>query len=183
MFEDVASVRGGGNSATGQHRLPASGSHIMRRPKIMIAVAFAGLAALAAAAAPKEDAVTQAREAIWAKEMAIYEGRSRGSVDYYVNNTSPNFLAWTAGTPAPFRVDRLRAGGAALRGHDKEIITTTFRDFSLSGDTAIIYYQNHRTRTADGAAVDQTYDNIHVWQKTGGDWKVLASMSRQMPTP
>jgi len=118
---------------------------------------------------------------IWAKEMAIYEGRAHGDVSYYVNNTSPNYVAWTAGTPTPFRIDKLKASGGVMKGKDKEIITTTFRDFSLSGDTAIIFYQNHRARMPDGTDVDQTYDNIHVWQKRAGDWKVLASMSRQMP--
>lgn len=136
---------------------------------------------LAATAAP-DDRVEKARAAIWAKEMAIYEGRSHGMIDFYLNNASSNFLAWTAGTPAPFRIDKLRAGGAALRNHNQEIIKTTFRDFSLSGDTAIIYYQNHRTRLADGTTVDQTYDNIHVWQLDHDEWKVLASMSRAMPS-
>ena len=133
-----------------------------------------------AAVENQADAATEARKIIWAKEMAIYEGRSHGKIDFYLANVSPNFLAWTAGTTAPFRVDKLRAGGSAMRGRDKEVIDTSFRDFSLSGDTAIIYYQNHRTRLPDGTAVDQTYDNIHVWQKTDGDWKVLASMSRPM---
>jgi hypothetical protein len=152
----------------------------MRRTTKLIAICLLGLGGLGAAAAP-DDAAGKARETIWAKERAIYEGRSRGSIDFYVNNVSPNFLAWTAGTPTPFRIDKLRASGATMRGHDKEIITINFRDFSLSGDTAIIYYQNHRTRLADGTVVDQTYDNIHVWQFDHGEWKVLASMSRAMP--
>lgn len=122
-----------------------------------------------------------AQKAIWAKEMAIYEGRSRGMIDFYLANASPRFLAWTAGAPAPFDISRLKANQATMRGRDKEIIKTTFRGFTLSGDTAIIYYQNHRTRLPDGTSVDQTYDNIHVWQKEQGDWKVLASMSRLLP--
>lgn len=133
-----------------------------------------------AAAGAIGNGTEEAKRAIWAKEMAIYEGRSRGMIDFYLANASPNFLAWTAGTKAPFRIDTLRAGQAAMRGRAQEIIKTTFRDFSLSGDTAIIYYQNHRTRLPDGTAVDQVYDNIHVWQKTDGEWKVLASMSRPM---
>lgn len=150
------------------------------RHLVSVSIALAGMGTVAAAVVPA-DPVADAREAIWAKEMAIYEGRSRGALDFYLKNASANFLAWTAGTPKPFRLDRLREGKATMRGRDKEIIKTSFRDFSLSGDTAIIYYQNHRTRLPDGTAVDQTYDNIHVWQKEGGDWKVLASMSRQMP--
>jgi hypothetical protein len=154
----------------------------MTRFTMLALLGLAGLGATAGLAADQApDPVTQARNAIWAKEMAIYEGRSRGMVDFYIANASPNFLAWTAGTPAPFRIDKLRAGKPAMVGKDQEIIKTSFRDFSLSGDTAIIYYVNHRTRLPDGTAVDQTYDNIHVWQKTDGDWKVLASMSRPMP--
>lgn len=152
----------------------------MRRITKLIAISLLGLIGLGAAAVPN-DAAHKAREAIWVKERAIYEGRSRGDIEFYLNNVSPNFLAWTAGTPAPFRVDTLRASGTTMRGHDKEIIDISFRDFSLSGDTAIIYYQNHRTRLADGTVVDQTYDNIHVWQLDHGEWKVLASMSRSMP--
>lgn len=150
----------------------------MRRLTMLAILALACAGGLGAAS---PDETARARTAIWAKEMAIYRGRSRGSVDFYLANASPNFLAWTAGTPAPFRLDKLRASGAAMRGRNGEVIKTTFRDFSLSGDTAIIFYQNHRTRLADGTSVDQTYDNIHVWQRDGGDWKVLASMSR--PTP
>lgn len=152
------------------------------RFKTMLMLGMVALAAHTshAAALEKVDATEEARKIIWAKEMAIYEGRSKGMIDFYLANASPNFLAWTAGTPIPFRADRLRAGQKALRGNDKEIIKTTFKDFSLSGDTAIIYYQNHRSRLPDGTVVDQTYDNIHVWQKTDGEWKVLASMSRPM---
>lgn len=157
----------------------------MRRRTIPLTTCLLGFSLLglsgSGAAATPDDLVSKARDTIWAKEMAIYEGRSRGAIDFYLNNASPNFLAWTAGTPAPFRIDKLRASGATMRGHDQEIIKTSFRDFSLSGDTAIIYYQNHRTRLADGTVVDQTYDNIHVWQLDQGEWKVLASMSRAMP--
>lgn len=155
---------------------------MLPRLKMIMLLGIVGLNGLTglAAASEKDGAAEEARKIIWAKEMAIYEGRSKGMIDFYLANISPNFLAWTAGTPIPFRADKLREGQTALRGNDKEIITTTFKDFSLSGDTAIIYYQNHRSRLPDGTVVDQTYDNIHVWQKTDGEWKVLASMSRPM---
>lgn len=124
------------------------------------------------------DGADAVRDALWQKEVAIYEGRSRGDLSYYVGNASPAFLAWTSGTKEPFRKDALEAGMATMKGRGQEAITTRFLDFSLSGDTAILYYRNHRTRLPDGTAVDQTYDNIHVWQWADGVWKVLASMSR-----
>ncbi len=130
------------------------------------------------AASPASDDTEAVKALIWAKEKAIYAGRARGDVSYYIANASPRFLAWTSGTEVPFRADVLEAGAASMKARDKEVITSELMDFSLSGDTAIIYYRNHRKRLPDGTAVDQYYDNIHVWQKTNGDWKVLASMSR-----
>ena len=35
----------------------------------------------------------------------------------------------------------------------------------------------------DGTPVDQFFDNIHVWVREGGTWKVLASMSRLQTPP
>jgi hypothetical protein len=124
------------------------------------------------------DGVEAVRDALWKKEIAIYEGRSRGDLSYYVANASPAFLAWTSGTKEPFRKDALEAGLATMKGRGHEVITHQYLDISLSGDTAIFYYRNHRTRLPDGTVVDQRYDNIHVWQWTDGVWKVLASMSR-----
>ena len=135
-----------------------------------------------AALAQSLDEVTRTRDEIWAKEQAIYAGRARGDTSYYYDNSSVDYLAWVYGTPKPFRRDSLAASRAAMRSQDKEKITTEFKDFSLHGDTAIIYYVNHRTVKPDGTVVDQYFDNIHVWVREGGSWKVLASMSR-LQTP
>ena len=115
---------------------------------------------------------------IWQKELAIFAGRGRGDTSYYLENASPDFLAWTSGTKTPFDIETLAESGRRFAGKDKEIAVLTQTGFSLSGDTAISYFKNHRTRTPDGAIVDQTYDNIHVWRKTEGVWNVLASFSR-----
>src|SRR3546814_6248675 len=56
------------------------------------------------------DGADAVRDALWQKEIAIYEGRSRGDLSYYVANASPAFLAWTSGTKHPFRKDALEAG-------------------------------------------------------------------------
>jgi hypothetical protein len=128
------------------------------------------------ALAQSAEEVAKAKADIWAKEMAIYAGRAKGDVGYYYDNTSPDYLAWVYGTPKPFRRDVMSGKGQKMK--DKEKIDTQFSDFSLHGDTAIIYYVNHRTMTPDGTPVDQVFDNIHVWVRDGSDWKVLASMSR-----
>lgn len=151
-----------------------------------VALALAGCAVTTSAQTvadlPAEPSAADGEKAvlatIWAKEMAIYQGRASGDLSFYIDNASPRFLAWTSGTKVPFRKDTLEAGGREIAGRGEEKITTELMDFSLSGDTAIIYYRNHRSRLPDGTAVEQFYDNIHVWQRTDGVWMVLASMSR-----
>ena len=117
-------------------------------------------------------------EHIWQKEMAIYQGRANADLSYYLSNTSDNFLAWTAGTPKPYNKQEFSEKQKAISGNNKEIITTKFDGFTLSGNTAVIYYTNHRTRLPDGKIVDQKYDNIHVWINEDCSWNVFASMSR-----
>lgn len=145
--------------------------------RLVFAVVILAIAAPSLAQNADKEVAT-ARSQIWAKEMAIYAGRAKGDVTYYYNNASPDYLAWTYGSAKPFRFGALAAGRKAMAGHDKEKIVTEFKDFSLHGDTAIIYYVNHRTVLPNGTPVDQTFDNIHVWVRDGSDWKVLASMSR-----
>ena len=153
----------------------------------MIRIVIAAVAALLVGASPGHaqtaDEVAKAKAQIWPKELAIYAGRAKGDVSYYYDNTSMDYLAWTYGAPQPFRRDSLARARAVMATQDKENITTEFKDFSLHGDTAIIYYVNHRTVMPNGTAVDQTFDNIHVWIRDGADWKVLASMSRLQTPP
>ncbi len=125
--------------------------------------------------------IAKIKDQIWAKELQIYAGRAKGSVTYYRDNASPDFLAWTYGTPKPFRVDNFNLAGKKMEDHEK--IENVFKDISVHGDTVILYYVNHRTMMPDGTAVDQTFDNIHVWTRDGNDWKVLASMSRLNDKP
>ena len=142
-----------------------------------LVVAALLLCAAGAVRAETPEEITKIKDQIWAKELLIYAGRAKGDVSYYRNNASPDFLAWTYGTPKPFRIDNFdRKGQPPMQ--DKEKIENVFKDFSLHGDTAIIYYVNHRTMMSDGTPVDQSFDNIHVWTRDGKDWKVLASMSR-----
>jgi hypothetical protein len=54
-------------------------------------------------------------------------------------------------------------------------------DFTLHGDTAVIYYLNHRTMRPDGAPTDEKFENIHVWVRAGDDWQIVGAMSRLEP--
>jgi hypothetical protein len=145
------------------------------------AMVLAAATATAIEALPVEDATEVARKQIWAKELAIYAGRGKGQLDFYIDNASQEYLGWPPTATAPFPLKDLRRDGIALRGKNQEKITTSFKGFTLSGETAVIYYTNHRTAKADGTPVDQYYENIHVWAREGEDWKVLGGMSRLLP--
>ena len=67
-----------------------------------------------------------------------------------------------------------------MHGQTKEKIDTSLKGFTLSGATAVIYYSNHRTMKADGTPVDQVFENIHVWTREDGRWKVLGGLARMV---
>ena len=135
-----------------------------------------GLTTAVVAAAP--DATEQARAEIWANELGIYNGRSKGMFDFYIDHASEKYLGWPPTSPVPFPISTLRAGKAQLAGKTQEKIETIFKGFTMTGTTAIIYYTNHRTQTSVGAPVDQYFENIHVWTKESGTWKVLGGLAR-----
>ena len=89
---------------------------------VVIGARGASAQSAAPAAAPMSAEVTKAKDEIWAKELAIYAGRAKGDVTYYYNNTSADFLAWTYGTPKPFRNDNLAKARTTMKGQDKEKI-------------------------------------------------------------
>ncbi|NBC38163.1 DUF4440 domain-containing protein [Novosphingobium sp. FSY-8] len=138
------------------------------------------LAMLAAAppaiAAPAPQTKAQVQAEIWAKEQAIYAARGAGNLDAYIANVATDYAAWPPYATAPTGVAELRAANATMKG--QELLEMTFTALALNGDTAVIYYQTHRTRMPDGTAVDQRYDVIHVWVREGGAWKVLGGMAR-----
>ena len=59
----------------------------------------------------------------------------------------------------------------------------TQEDFTLSGNTGIIYYSTHRTRLPGGEAVDQSFDIVHVWVREAGRWKLLGALGRDKLKP
>lgn len=115
-----------------------------------------------------------------AKEIGIYADRAQGHLNFYIANASPDYLGWppTAAEPMPF--SKLDGNKNVLAGQTQERIDTAFKGFTMSGGTAIIYYSNHRTRTASGEPVDQLFENIHVWTKEKGRWRLLGGLARKM---
>ena len=145
---------------------------------------LAGSALLAAtsASAQSADEKAKAQAEIWKNEQAVYYGRADGTMSTYEQATHPDYMAWPPWSPGPFRADGLKKTQATLGGK-AEKLTMEFKDFTMSGDTALIYYQTHRTMLGDGTPVDQIYENIHVWKKDGGVWKVMGGMAREKAKP
>ena len=155
----------------------------MTRPStfaLAFGLALAGCALLAGgpSAAQTANEKAKAQAEIWRNEQAVYYGRAEGNLNNYQQATHPAYMAWPPWAPGPFGRDGLKKSETRVAGK-KEKLTMEFKDFTMSGDTAIIYYATHRTAMADGTPVDQRYENIHVWKKDGGVWKVMGGMARQ----
>ncbi len=132
----------------------------------------------APAKAHAADAVTVARDAIWAKEQRIYQGRAEAGLTYYLENTSDRYVGWPPGLAKPSNLDSLRKSSAGVNRKNSEKLEMSFTDFTLQDSTAVIYYQTHRTVMPDGTAVDERFDVIHVWVREGADWKLIGAMAR-----
>ena len=124
---------------------------------------------------------------IWAKEFAIFEGRSEGDLSNYLNVTSSSYLGWPPVMKEPLGLDKFRASASESSALKGEVTNITKKGFTRQGDTAIAYFLTHRTRLGDGFApegereVDQYYENIHVWTIEDGEWRLVGGMARLLP--
>jgi hypothetical protein len=140
-----------------------------------------GLAWGSACLAQSEAEVTAARDAIWAKELAIYKARGEGNLDVYLNSASQRYKGWPPGVKVPGDLSYLRGAADTMRGHNQERLTMELADFTLSGDTAVIYYHTHRTVMPQGEPTDQRYAICHVWTREQGEWKLIGALGRLKP--
>lgn len=118
-------------------------------------------------------------EKIWAQELHIYEMRRSGDMGYYLSLANPGYMAWPAPADVPLSYKQLsaRIGDGQLM-EAGERITVTKKGLSFDGDTALAFFETHRTQRAGGQAVDERFENIHVWVKRDEDWRLIANMSR-----
>jgi ketosteroid isomerase-like protein len=120
-----------------------------------------------------------AKAAIWAKEQAIYKARAEVGLDYYIDNASENYVGWPPGVPAPTPLSQLKENNARMTAPNSEKLELFFDDLALHGDTAVIYYNTHRTMLPNGTVVDQRYHICHVWVRDEtGDWLIVGAMGR-----
>lgn len=118
-------------------------------------------------------------EDIWGKELRIYEMRAEGDMGYYLSLANPGYMAWPAPADGPLSYAALsnRIGEGQLM-EAGELITVAKKGLSFDGDTALAFFETYRTRRAGGEAVDERFENIHVWVKREVDWRLIANMSR-----
>lgn len=119
-----------------------------------------------------------AREAIWAKEQAVYAARRRADPQFYIDNASEQYVGWSPNWDAPAGLDLLRAGVSRVQGQVHEELSLEFKDIAVSGNAAVIYYRTHRTRLPTGEEVDQRFDIAHIWVKEADEWKLLGALGR-----
>ncbi len=151
----------------------------MPRLLAVLSILSALIAGATSASAQTAAEVAKAKDQIWAKEVALTASHARGSAAYY----APDFLGWTYGLPKPFRMSDVPHKTGAAPPPSQEKVESSFRDFTLHGDTAVVYFVNHRTMRADGTPADDNFDVLHVWVRDGNDWKIVASMSRASAAP
>ena len=146
-------------------------------------MALAGGCAVSGASGDRANAQSyeQIRDELWAKEQAIYAGRSRGDLTAYLSNLSTGYMAWPPFDEVPKGTDGLQATSRRLAGTGSEKLEMTYLDLAVNGDTAIIYYKTHRTMLPDGSPVDQHYEVTHTWVREQGEWKVMGGMARMRP--
>jgi ketosteroid isomerase-like protein len=119
------------------------------------------------------------KEIIWNKEINIYKSRAKTGLDYYIKNTSPQYIGWPPGPDKPMGFNNLKQNQNKITFPNKEVIKIYFDDLALEGDTAIIYYHTHRTVLPNGKLVNQKYHISHVWNKNkNNEWKLLGAMGR-----
>jgi hypothetical protein len=121
----------------------------------------------------------EAKAAIWAKELAIYDAWAETGLDYYIEHSSPHYVGWPPGSPEPFSLDVLKQVQANLDVPNQEKRQITFDDLALHDDTAVLYYTTHRTMLPDGTPIDELLHICHVWVRDDtGDWKLVGALGR-----
>ena len=149
--------------------------------RIMLVATLAALQMIMPAMAQAPDAKTKAQAEIWKLENEIYQGRAKAGLKFYLSHVAPDYMGWPPQAPKPLDNSGLKTSAPDLVDNNKEKLTMEPVGFTLEGDTGIIYYQTHRTMLADGTAVDQRFEVIHVWKRNKDTWNIVGAMARATP--
>lgn len=153
----------------------------MPHPRLIL-FALAAIAACPATAQTDAPVTDPAQAEIWAKEQQIYAARGRGDIGVYRASAATGYLAWPPHRAQPEGNTGLEKTGRELKGKDQERLAMHLMGFSRNGDTAVIYYDTHRTRRSDGTPADDRFEVTHTWVREAGVWKVFGGMARATPS-
>lgn len=152
------------------------------RPATTLAAVLA-TAAFAGTDAGSTASQAQDLDAIWALEQSIYSGGSGGAnLARYLDSMDPEYAGWPPQVDQPLGYSHMAEAAAAAKGRGgvelsmSRNLVRVHRD----GDVALAFYTTHRTRRA-GAAVDESFETLHVWIKKEGSWKLFGAMVRETP--
>ncbi len=123
------------------------------------------------------------REQLWQLELDIYKARGDGDLRVYASHVSEHLLVWPPWRTAPMRAEDLRRQAESFGGTDLEMLTLSPIEFSMDGDTAILFYRTHRSRLPDGRLCDEHFQVVHVWLRRDDRWLLLGGMARPSPSP
>jgi sterol desaturase/sphingolipid hydroxylase (fatty acid hydroxylase superfamily)/ketosteroid isomerase-like protein len=117
---------------------------------------------------------------IWKLEQAIYAGGSGGSnLANYVAAMDPEYAGWPPQAASPLGYEHIVE--AAKKSGNKGVELELRKDLvrvHREGNVALAYYTTHRTVRA-GAAVDESFETLHVWiREADGQWKLFGAMVR-----
>jgi hypothetical protein len=153
----------------------------LRHLLLALSIFIAPGTAYAAPAIPGAAQKAAIQEEIWTKEQAIYAARGRGDIGVYLANAATDYLAWPPLRAQPEGNEGLNKTGRELKGKNQERLAMHLTGFAVNGDTAVIYYDTHRTRRSDGTPADERFEVTHTWVREEGTWKVFGGMARATP--
>ena len=152
----------------------------MARVKILSAAALTAviLSILSLSLSRAQDAALSPEQQVWALEQEIYARRAVGDMQYYSSISSEHYLGWPAPAEKPASYEAIKAQGRDFP--TGEVINVVSDGISVDGDTAISFFSTQRTTRPGGQSVDERYENIHVYVRRDGDWRLVGAMSRRV---
>jgi hypothetical protein len=127
-----------------------------------------------------DDAADNPEAQVWALEQAIYEKRAQGDTRFYSSISSEHYLGWPAPGLKPSTYESIKAFSETGEFQPGEVIDVVSDGISIDGDTAISFFSTHRTTRPGGQAVDERYENIHVYVRRDNQWRLVGAMSRRV---
>lgn len=126
------------------------------------------------------DAALTPEQQVWALEQQIYARRAVGDAGFYSSISSEHYLGWPAPGATPSSYESIKGFTSQDVFQPGEVIDVVSNGISIDDDTAISFFSTHRTTRPGGQKVDERYENIHVYVRRDGNWRLVGAMSRRV---